>query len=129
MLSRHFTRSLIVTTAALALASAIPSQLRAQALAPQSLSGHVPRPAAAAGVIGRLSQDKSLKLAVGLPLRNQQGLTTLLAQIYDPQSPEYHHFLSVEQFTERFGPSKEDYQAVTAFLIEHGFRVTATSAN
>ena len=30
-------------------------------------------------------------------------------------SPNFHHYLTPEQFTEKFGPSQEDYQAVIDF--------------
>jgi uncharacterized repeat protein (TIGR01451 family) len=95
----------------------------------QQLAGHVPQAAAAERALGALPSDKRLKLAVGLPLRNGAALKTLLEDLYNPQSSAYHQYLSVEQFTAQFGPSPEDYQAVTAFLADHGFRITATFAN
>ncbi len=52
-----------------------------------------------------------------------------LQQIYDPQSPSYHQFLSVEEFTERFGPSQEDYDAVIGFAETCGLTVTGTAPN
>ena len=53
----------------------------------------------------------------------------LLEQIYDPGSPMYHQFLSVEEFTERFGPSQADYDAVISFAEKNGLTVTGTSPN
>ena len=38
---------------------------------------------------GRLANTNRLNLAIGLPLRNQEALTNLLRQIYDPASPNY----------------------------------------
>lgn len=43
--------------------------------------------------ISRLDSTRQLHLAFGLPLRNQEACTSLLDQIYDPASPEYHHYL------------------------------------
>jgi subtilase family serine protease len=68
-------------------------------------------------------------LAIGLPLRNQAGLTTLLQQLNDPASPNYRQWLTPEQFTERFGPSEEDYQAVVAFAKANGLQLTGTHPN
>ena len=68
---------------------------------------HVHLPAAAAHLqpLGAMTGSQQLNLAIGLPLRNQEALTNLLEQIYDPASPNYHHYLTPEQFTERFGPT------------------------
>ena len=90
------------------------------------LTGHVPAQATKAVATGRLPSTNSLNLALGLPLRNQAALTALLQEIYDPASPNYRHYLTPEQFTERFGPTEADYQAVIAFAKAHGLAVTGT---
>ncbi|MFZ0321992.1 MAG: protease pro-enzyme activation domain-containing protein, partial [Candidatus Sulfotelmatobacter sp.] len=56
-------------------------------------------------------------------------LDDLLQEIYDPQSPSYHQYLSLEEFTDQFGPTQEDYNAVIHFLSANGMSVTATSPN
>ena len=70
-----------------------------------------------------------LNLAIGLPLRDREGLTNLLQQLYDPASPNYHRFLTPEQFAERFGPTEKDYQAVVKFAQTHGLIVTGKHPN
>jgi len=79
--------------------------------------------------VGKLSSSTNLQLAIGLPLRNLPALTNLLQQVYDPASPNYRHYLTPEQFTAQFGPTKEDYQKVIAFAKAHGLKVTATHPN
>jgi uncharacterized repeat protein (TIGR03803 family) len=76
-----------------------------------------------------LAPSSLLNLAIGLPLRNQESLTTLLDQLYDPASPQYRHYLTPEQFAEKFGPAKADYEALMAFAKAQGLRVTATHPN
>src|ERR1043166_2545004 len=93
------------------------------------LPRHVPPAVAHLQPVGRLSATTNLSLAIGLPLRDPQGLTNFLNQLYDPASKNYHHYLSSEEFTERFGPTQKDYQTVTAFLQTNGFKVTATHPN
>ena len=56
-------------------------------------------------------------------------MNSLLQQIYDPASPHYRHYLTPEQFTEEFGPSEQDYQAVIAFAKTNGLTVTGTYSN
>lgn len=57
----------------------------------------------------------------------QSDLKTLLAQLQDPSSPEYHHFLTPEQFASRFGMSQNDVNKVTAWLESQGFRVQSVA--
>jgi len=70
-----------------------------------------------------------MNLAITLPLRNQAELTSLLERLYDPSSPDFHQFLSVAQFTERFGPTVQDYQAVVDFAKANGFTVAHAPRN
>ena len=97
----------------------------------QVLHGHVPAAVARFNLrpMGQPSPTKSLHLAIGLPLRNQEALTEFIQQLYNPASPQYHQYLTPEQFTERFGPTEQDYQKVIAFTKRNGLRVTGTSAN
>jgi subtilase family serine protease len=101
----------------------------AQAQQRRTLSGHVPATTTQLQPVDRLPGSARLNLAIGLPLRNQEGLATLLQQIYDPSSPQYRHYLTPEQFTEKFGPTEQDYQAVVDFANRNGFRITATHPN
>jgi hypothetical protein len=62
-------------------------------------------------------------------LRNQAALDALLQQLYDPASPKYHKFLTLEQFTEQFGPTELDYEQVKNFARVNGLVVTGTYGN
>ena len=73
---------------------------------------------------GRLSSNQIMKLDIVLPLRDPAGLKALLSQIYDPKSPSYRQFLTVSQFTAKFGPTQEDYDTVVDFAKNSGFTVT-----
>jgi kumamolisin len=70
-----------------------------------------------------------MRLILVLPLRNQDALDSLLKDLYNPFSPSYRQFLTVEEFTAKFGPSQEDYDAVIAFSEAHGLTVVGTSRN
>lgn len=72
---------------------------------------------------------KKLSLAIGLPLRNQAALDKFLAEINDPASTNYHHYLTPDQFTEQFGPTEQDYETVVHFAQSHGLTVTGRHAN
>jgi subtilase family serine protease len=70
-----------------------------------------------------------MRLVLALPHRNEAELQKLLEDLYDRSSPSYHKFLTVEDFTKRFGPSQEDYDAVISFAEAHGLSVVGTSRN
>ena len=95
----------------------------------QVLRGHIPREVSRLQPIARLSGSTNLQLAIGLPLRNLERLTNLLARIYDASSPDYRHYLTPQEFAREFGPTEADYEALKAFAKANGFQVTATHPN
>ncbi len=101
----------------------------AQPRGKQTLHGHVPSITARLQPVGRLAPLTRLGIIIGLPLRGKQEADTLFKQIYDPGSSDYHQYLTPVQFTARFGPTKEDYQALTDFVEANGMTVTGTQPN
>jgi subtilase family serine protease len=94
-----------------------------------ALVGHVPEVVAKLQPLGRLEASQRLKLAIGLASRDEQGLDKFLQELYDPASPNYHHYLSPHQFTERFGPTQQDYKALMEFAKASGLTVTHQHSN
>ena len=95
----------------------------------KTLRGHVPAIIAKLTPKGELPATNELWLAIGVPLRDPAGLKNFLADIYNPGSPNYRHYLTPEQFTEKFGPTEADYAAVKKFALENNFRIAATHGN
>jgi kumamolisin len=96
----------------------------------QSMMSHHVRDAIRNGQaqhLGQLPPDQIMSLDIVLPLRNQAALDTLLSDLYDPSSASYRHFLTVAEFTARFGPSQKDYDDVLTFARLSGFQVTGGS--
>ena len=117
----------LLTLAAVMLAATAMSQAQRQPL----LTSHV-RPAALNGqarLLGNLPSEQTLRLVIVLPLRNQDQLDNLLEDVYNPNSPSYHQFLSVDEFTAKFGPTQDDYDAVVAFAKDNGLTVVGASRN
>jgi subtilase family serine protease len=83
---------------------------------------------AAAGATSALAPARNLSMRVVMALRNQPELTQLLADLQDPSSPDYHHWLTPGEFTARFGPTPDDLAQVSAWLTQQGFTVTSASA-
>jgi kumamolisin len=76
-----------------------------------------------AQAIGQLPANQVMTLDVVLKLSDSAGLDAFLKDVYNPASPNFRHFLSVPEFTARFGPSQQDYDAVVAFAKANGFAV------
>jgi subtilase family serine protease len=79
--------------------------------------------------VGPLPATQPMRLVLTLPIRNQPGLDNFLKEVYDPSSASYRQFLTVEQFTAKFGPSQQDYDEVIRFAQRHSFTVVGTSRN
>ncbi len=103
--------------------------LAGQAAPIQLSSQHVPSPALLGERIGPMDSSHTLKLAISLPLRNKQELDEVVAQIYGPASPSFHHFLSTAEFIQRFAPKLEDYEALTAYCQSHGLEIQQAHQN
>jgi len=76
---------------------------------------------------GQLPADQMMNLNIVLPLNNEAGLKTFISELYDPTNASYRHFLTVPEFTARFGPSQADYDAVVNFAKLNGFAVIGGS--
>ena len=125
---RSVNKVFVYTLLILASLTAIPASFTADA-GLKVLPGHRPKLPSSTTSTGQLSGTNQLRLAIGLPLRDAEGLDNFLEQVYDPASTNYQHYLTPEEFTARFGPTEEDYQAVIMFARSNGLAVTATHGN
>ena len=57
------------------------------------------------------------------PPEQDAALEQLIQSQQDPQSPNYHRWLTAAEFGASFGPAQEDIAAVTGWLTSHGFQV------
>jgi len=97
----------------------------------QSLLTHHLHEAVVSGQVQYLNglpATQALRIDIVLPLRDQAaGLEKLLQKVTDPSSPSYRHFLTVPEFTARFGPSQKHYDAVVQYAKSHGLKVVGGS--
>src|SRR5271166_2851000 len=77
--------------------------------------------------VGRLPATQSMRFDIVLALRHQPELENFLQELYDPSSSSYRQFVTPQEFTARFGPSQEDFDAVMAFAKANGFAVQGGS--
>ena len=95
------------------------------------LTHHLPRVTldGQARYIGPLPGTQEMRVTIMLPLRNESKLDDLLQSLYDPQNAAYRNWVSVQEFTERFGPTEEDYDSVIRFAGTNGLKVEGTAIN
>ena len=121
---RGLMRSLLTTVAAVAATTLVcqaePQPLLTRHLRAVTLSGEAP-------FVGRLPAAQNLKIDVVLALRDAAGLESFLRKIYDPASALYRQFLTVEQFSEKFGPTQQDFDTLSRFAKANGFSVRGGS--
>jgi subtilase family serine protease len=63
------------------------------------------------------------------PAAQEQALATLIDQLHDMQSPNFHHWLSASELGEQYGPAASDIQAISGWLQQHGFTVNTLYPN
>jgi subtilase family serine protease len=80
-------------------------------------------------LVGHLPSNQTMDITFILQQRNQEELQQFLKDVYDPSSPVYRQFLTVDQFTAKYGPSSDDYETVKAFAKANGFKILSTSRN
>ena len=102
---------------------------KAEQNSPYVLTNQTVPLASHANLVGETNAQQQLNLSIGLQLRNQQELQTLLREMYTPHSPSYHHFLSPQQFVDEFGPTAEQQQQVVDYLQQQGLSITHISSN
>ncbi len=58
----------------------------------------------------------------------QQALEQFIGRQYDPRSPDFHRWLTPQQFGAEFGPSSEDIRKVTQWLTQRGLKLNSVPA-
>ena len=76
---------------------------------------------------GSTPGSQAVSLEVVLPPSNRSELTALLAALDDPASPQYHHWLTPDEFAARFGPSAATVARVDDWLDSVGMHVSRPS--
>ena len=84
-------------------------------------------PATTDNVTGSYSSSK-MQIEVAVAPRDEAGLNTMLAALYDKNSPSYHHWLTSGQFDARYGPTPAARAAVAKFLSSSGLSVVPSGS-
>ena len=97
----------------------------------QTLLGHTPPDIASSTLLYHAYSNETLNLQIELPLLNQSQLTTLLQNLYNQKSPNYHQWLTPSQFAQQFGYSGSEVDLINVknYLQSEGLYVGSLSPN
>lgn len=103
----------------------------AQAPGYASLPGHVVKSLANAKQLPHDPQkdDEQLTVTIMLNLSDSQGAEALKQEYLTPTAPNYHKSITPAEFTRRFGPSQEAWDAVVDFVQQNSLTLTYGSEN
>jgi subtilase family serine protease len=68
-------------------------------------------------------RDMMMDMQVDFALRNQAEFDQLSREIDDPKSPHYQQWLTPQEMHARFGETRDQYEAVAAWLKSQGFAI------
>jgi hypothetical protein len=79
------------------------------------------------GAVGDAQPIRRILLMLQRGPEQEKALKQLMDEQQSSSSPNYHHWLTPQQFGQQFGPADADLQAVTDWLNSHGFQIAKIS--
>lgn len=103
----------------------------AQAPGYATLPGHVARSLANAKQLPHDPQkdEEQMTITIVLNLSDPKGAKALEEEYITPTSPNYHKSISPAEFSTRFGPSQEAWDALLDYVRQNGFILTYGADN
>jgi subtilase family serine protease len=90
------------------------------------LAGNMRPEARAANDRGSVAHNLMLEhllLQLKRPAEQETALKALIEDLHNPESANYHHWLTAAEFGERFGLAQQDIDTITSWLTARGFQV------
>ena len=78
-------------------------------------------------LLAPLDESQEIGVALALPLSNPRGAADYIQRISRKGDPLYHHYLTPQQFAERFGGDARDYAALKQWAISSGLVISQES--
>ena len=80
-------------------------------------------------MVGPLAAQQMLRLTLALKTQHPEEEDELIQRLHDPDSPDFHQYLSAGEWNARFAPSEQDEQAVVDWARSQGLTITHRFAN
>ncbi len=77
-------------------------------------------------ILGAEDQSKQIAVTFWLNQHDKAGFDDLVRQMYDRNSPNYHHWLTLNEYKARFAPTAGELAIVRQHLAAHNLRVVAS---
>jgi subtilase family serine protease len=81
------------------------------------------------GIVAEEFAMEHMQLLLRRPAEQEAALRKFIDELHDPNSSNYHQWLTAEQFGERWGVAKEDIASITRWLEGYGFKVNVVYTN
>ena len=79
-----------------------------------------------AQILGAEDQSKEIAVTFWLNQHDKAGFDELVRQLYDRNSPNYHHWLTSKEYAARFAPSAAEMAIVRQHLAANNLKVVST---
>jgi subtilase family serine protease len=70
-----------------------------------------------------------MRLLLRRPPGQEQALEQFVDRLHDPESPDFHQWLTAQEFGERYGLAQADLATITGWLQSQGFEVNLVYPN
>ena len=78
---------------------------------------------------GPAPPDAGVRALIGFPTRDRATLEAKVRDMYDPQSPGFREYMTVDAWMAGHAPPVEDVDLIKAWLLTEGFKVNWTAGN
>jgi subtilase family serine protease len=90
---------------------------------PVGRNGRVPDLVYSSTFLGPLAQDEVLSLSIAFRIEDPDGLSRTIDNLYDPGSPDFHHWLTPQEFSQGFGRSEDELRKAQDWIAGQGFQI------
>jgi len=79
-------------------------------------------------LLSAMDPAKEIIIQFTLPLSDRQGAGELLKHVSTPKDALYHHYITAQEFADRFGANVADYATVKAWAMANGLSIVHESS-
>jgi subtilase family serine protease len=89
----------------------------------QTIANNTPKFVATGKNMGPAAATSTIEVSVWLNVHNRSELDAVAADLYNPKSPNYRHWLAKSDFVAKFAPTAAEAKTVQDFLTANGLSV------
>jgi len=78
-------------------------------------------------LLAPLDANKEIGVVLALPLSDPKGAVEYIQHVSQKGDPLYHHYLTPQQFADRFGGSAPDYATLKQWATANGLKISQES--